>query len=178
MLIRNLTIADLASAPTYASLSDLPPGEAGTRETLRLMRDAARTAVRSENQQVRELALSLTEDLPERDWAAQVRALHAFVRDNIRFTRDPYGVELVQTPEKTLEYRQGDCDDKSTLLAALLDSIGHPARFVAVGLAGEPFSHVLVETKIDANWVPLETILNVPMGWYPRNVTTAYRLNV
>lgn len=161
---------------------DLPPGEAGTYETLVHMRDAARASIRSTHQQVRELALELTRGLRERDWFAQARALHAYVRDQVRFTRDPTdsdgGLELVQTPEKTLEYLQGDCDDKATLLAALLISLGHPARFVAVGIAGEPFSHVLVETKIDQNWLGAETILKVPLGWFPRNVTKTLRLNV
>jgi len=54
----------------------------------------------------------------------------------------------------------------------LLDSTGHPSRIVAIGLDGMPFSHVLVETRIADKWVPLETILKKPMGWYPQNVTS------
>jgi len=142
------------------------------------MRELAREAVRSPDQHIREVALSIVRGLQQKNWTGEVRALHEFVRDQIRYVRDPVGLELVATPEKVLEYRQGDCDDKSTLLAALLESLGHPARFVAVGIRGGPFSHVLVESKIGASWVPLETILDKPAGWYPPDVTSRYVLKV
>lgn len=175
-------VADLSARPTV--LGSIPNGFAGTKETLRIMRDFARQAVRDPRQIVRQKAESLVRDLPPRKYFAEVRALHEFVRDQIRYLRDPVGVERVATPEATLEIGQGDCDDKATLLAALLDSIGHPAQFVAVGLNGEGFSHVLVETKVNntgnarRDWMPLETIIDRPAGWFPSGVTSAYRLKV
>jgi hypothetical protein len=54
------------------------------------------------------------------------------------------------------------------LLAALLESIGHPCRFVAVGYSRRnEFEHVYVETKIGHTWTALETTMDVPMGWAP-----------
>ena len=151
------------------------------------MRDLAKSSVRSPDQIVRTKALDIVRSLPTRNWMAEIRALQEFVRDSIRYVRDPVDIELVQTPEQTLEIGQGDCDDKATLLAALLHSIGHPARFVAVGFdgTGNGFSHVLVETKVSSSgsdprdWMPLETILpDKPAGWYPPGVTNRYVLKV
>lgn len=120
---------------------------------------------------VRHLALQLVAGLRPKDYAGEVRALHRYVRDVIRYVRDIVGVETVQTPERTLENGQGDCDDKSTLLAALLQSIGHPARFEAVGFAPDRFSHVLVSAQVGGRWVPLETtIAGAEPGWYPPRV--------
>lgn len=173
-----------ARGPTVATLQGIPEGREGTLATLRLMRDLARAAVRDPSQRVREVALGIVGTLPERAYFSEIRALHEFVRDRIRYVRDPADLELVATPEKTLQYAQGDCDDKSTLLAALLESIGHPARFVAVGINGGPFSHVLVETRVKntgvemRDWMPLETILNKPAGWYPPDATSRYVLKV
>jgi transglutaminase-like putative cysteine protease len=111
-------------------------------------------------------------DLPQYDRMGEVKALHAFVRDSIRYTNDPAGVELLQTPKATLEIGTGDCDDKSTLLAALLQSIDRPARFVAVGFTpANQYSHVLVETRNGKGWMPLETIKPVAAGWGPKNVS-------
>ena len=129
-------------------LGSIPSGIEGTKATLRIMRDFARGAVRNPAQLVRQKAESLVHSLPPRQWFQAIRALHEFVRDEIRYLRDPVNLERVATPEATLEIGQGDCDDKATLLAALLDSIGHPSRFVAVGFNGDGFSHVLVETKV------------------------------
>lgn len=165
-------------------LGSIPEGIDGTKATLRIMRDFARASVRNPAQIVRQKAESLVRGLPPRQWFQEIRALHEFVRDEIRYLRDPVGVERVATPEATLEIGQGDCDDKATLLAALLDSIGHPSRFVAVAFDGQGFSHVLVETKVAhsgndrKDWMPLETIIDRPAGWFPAGVTNAYRLKV
>ncbi|MGH9780183.1 MAG: transglutaminase domain-containing protein [Candidatus Acidiferrales bacterium] len=168
----------LAESPTVATLRDLPVG-GETRQTLRYMRSLVLAALADPQQQVRELALSITAGVPERDWSGNVAALQAYVRDNIKFQRDPEQFELVQTPAKTIEYAAGDCDDKSTLLAALLASLGHPVQFIAVGFNGEPMSHVLVRTKIGDLWTPAETILpGVPVGWWPSGVTSHYILKI
>jgi len=122
---------------------------------------------------IRQVAASLVRDLPQYDTVGEVRALHAFVRDAIRYTNDMRGIELLQTPKATLEMGVGDCDDKSTLLAALLESIGRPARFVAVAMKpSTDFSHVYVETRLGhaGRWTALETIKPVSVGWSPANV--------
>jgi transglutaminase-like putative cysteine protease len=142
------------------------------------MRGFVQNSIADPQQRVRETALSLVRGIPERHWVGEVSALHGFVRDQIRYTQDVDDYETVQSPEKTLQYMAGDCDDKATLLAGLLKSIGHPARFVAVGINGGPFSHVLVESKVSENWVPLETIIPKPMGWYPPDATSRYVLKV
>lgn len=167
-----------APTPAPVVLVNIPEGNAGTIATLRVMRDYARAAVRDPNQRIRSKALDILSGIPPRQRIAEIKALHAFVRDQIRYTRDPVDVELVQIPEKTLEFGHGDCDDKATLLAALLMSTGHPARFCAVGFEGGGFSHVLVETPIGNGWMPLETIIPVDAGWFPDNVRRAYRLKV
>lgn len=152
------------------TLGLLPDGPAGTAATLKAM--AALTRQYRRDPGIMQLARSLVADLPQYDRVGEVKALHAFVRDHIRYTNDPKDVELLQTPKATLEMGTGDCDDKSTLLASLLEAIGRPARFVA--LAFKPFanySHVLTETRLGKGWVPLETIKPVAAGWGPPNVS-------
>lgn len=116
---------------------------------------------------VRETAFRLIADCSPKDYSCEVRKIHAFVRDNIRYVQDIADVETVASPEKTLEYRAGDCDDKSVLLAALLESIGHKTRFIAIGFEPNVFAHVYVETLIGRRWIPLETTEDVEAGWQP-----------
>lgn len=140
-----------------ATLQNIPNGALGTKATLRIMRQLVREYKKS--LPVRQLALSLIRDLPgHKNWVGQIRKLHEFVQRNIQFVRDVRGVETVQTPLVTLQNRQGDCDDQSVLLASLLESIGHPSRFVAIKtqMLG-PYVHVYTETKIGERWLPLET---------------------
>jgi transglutaminase-like putative cysteine protease len=150
-------------------LFELADGAQGVRDTLYLMRSIVQRYKTDVN--IRHIAASLVQSLPQKDWSGQVQRLHQFVRDNIRYIRDIDGVETIQTPDKTLELKYGDCDDKATLLATLLQTIGHPARFVAVGTrAPGEYQHVYLETLIGKRWVPLETTEPVPMGWAPPKV--------
>lgn len=174
--IPTISPGDVPTAPVV--LVHIPNGSAGTVATLKVMRDYARDAIRDPRQLIRAKALEILNDIPPRQRIAEIKALHSFVRDQIRYTRDPVDVELVQTPDRTLEIGHGDCDDKATLLAALLMASGHPARYCAVGFGDEGFSHVLVETPVGDGWMPLETIIPVDAGWFPDNVRRAYRLKV
>lgn len=159
---------------TRAQLQGIPEGDAGAVATLERMRDLVQQALRDPVQQIRELAMRV---VGHADYKDQARALQAWVQTNIRYIRDPPDFELVQTPGKTLEYRAGDCDDQATLLAALLHSVGHPARFAALGFNGRPFSHVMVQTLIGRFWWGAETIIPRPLGWMPRGITKQYNMS-
>jgi transglutaminase-like putative cysteine protease len=165
--------------PTRARLHGIPDGIPGCIATLRVMRQLVLDAIRDPAQQVREAALAITTST---GYVQEVRDIQTWVQQHIRYVLDPIdstgGVELVQTPQKTLDYAAGDCDDQATLTAALLSSIGHPTRFMAVGLNGEPFSHVLTQTKMGAGWAGVETIQAQPLGWMPSGITSHYLLKV
>ena len=75
---------------------------------------------------------------------------------------------LFTAPSVTIETRQGDCDDKSLLLASLLESIGYATRFVvsATNPRGS-YNHVFVEAFVPrlGRWLPLESsIAGFPFG--------------
>lgn len=149
---------------------EIPSGSRGTRATLNIMSRIVRRYKRFVP--IRQLALNLVRDLPgQKDFAGQVQRLQRYVRRNIQYVRDVNGVETVQTPERTLASKAGDCDDQSVLLAALLESIGHPTRFVAIRTAPlGPYQHVYTETKIGRRWVPVETTEDWPLGMRPPKV--------
>lgn len=105
---------------------------------------------------IRELAQDIIADCASRDWACEVKMIQEWVKKNIKFVADVAEVETLQTPDLTLRQNLGDCDDQSILVASLLQSIGHPARFIAVDLGGG-FSHVFTETPIGPYWAAVET---------------------
>ena len=159
---------------TTATLHTIPNGVPGIKVTLDLMAEMARRG--RENWQVRRLAERIVSDIPQKDYLSELRAIHAFVRDNIRYTHDIRDVETLAPPELTIQRGVGDCDDKALLVAALLESIGHPTRFVAVGKKFNNYQHVLIEVNIRGMWIPVETTENVAIGWYPPK--TCHRLVV
>lgn len=146
----------------------IPDGVAGTRATLRKMSHIVRE-YRSDYPVI-ELSRYLVANLQQKDFFGEAALIQQFVRDQIRYVKDPRGVETIQTPVKTLEIGQGDCDDKSILVATMLETLGHRCLFVAVGF-DKNFCHVLVKCFLNNEWVAVETTEPVEIGWYPKNVT-------
>lgn len=137
------------------------------------MRDIVRRAVRDPRMMIRNQAIEITRACPSKDFRCEILAIYEWVDENIRFVRDINGVETLQTPERTLDLAVGDCDDHAILLSALLESIGHPTRFAALGFQPGHFSHVFAETKIGREkWLSLETTVPGAFpGWYPPRVS-------
>ena len=150
---------------TKVTLHGLPSGIAGIKATLALMVKLAWEG--KDAYPVRRLAEQLVREVKQKNYLEEARKIQEYVRDHIRYTKDIRGTETVATPQKTIERGLGDCDDKALLSSALLETIGHPTRFVAVGRSPDSYVHVLVETKIANRWIPVETTENVPLGWYP-----------
>lgn len=148
-------------------MGEIPDGKEGVAATLRLMRRIVRQY--KSNQRLRLLAMELCKPLDgtRKNYAQQVQRLFSFVQNHIGYLRDIRGVETIQTPDVTLQLGAGDCDDKSTLLATLLESCGHPTRFYAMGFFPGRFSHVIVQTKIGTKWISLDATEPHAAGWEP-----------
>ena len=154
-------------APNLAAVVTIPEGKAGIVETLKIMRRIVRknkTAL-----PIRNKAVEITQNIKNKDWAGEIKAVQDWVKNNIKYRKDVLDVETLHLPETLLNVKSGDCDDHSLLVASLLESIGHPTRFVAVGYSPDDYIHVFAETRIGNKWVSVETTENVPVGWQPEN---------
>lgn len=160
----------IAPTPTMSgNIVEIANGTAGIYQTLAAMRrmvNACKTDFT-----IRQAATSTVFLTPEKDELAEIRAIFEFVRDRIRYVKDIYGVETLSTPDKTLEGMIGDCDDQTTLLAAMLEAIGYPTRFVIAGYSGSDFEHVYLQVWVQGHWIGLDPTEQHPMGWEPPDPT-------
>lgn len=153
-------------SPVPFKLTTIPAGDAGVAATLKLM--VAMVLKYRANPTVRLTAQTQVRSCAERDRKCHLWTLQAFVRDQIKYLPDVRDVETLQTPDLTLQQGSGDCDDKAILLASLLESIGFPTRFCAIGVRGGDFSHVSAQAMLGTGWLNLETIVpGAPVGWFP-----------
>jgi hypothetical protein len=144
-----------------------PGGMAHVSSTVAKMAELAQKG--SHSYPIRNLATRITRNVPSKAPTAELRALYEWVRDNIRYRKDPVGLEWVQSPERTVMEGAGDCDDMSTLLGALAGSLGHPYVFRTVGSAPDSQSHVQLQAFDGKRWVHLDPVLE------PTQPTTAPR---
>lgn len=105
---------------------------------------------------MRKLALQITQSCQARDAACEARAIYDWVRKNIRYTGDigphhhgrkgPYeGIDLFQSPARTVEFGGGDCDDHSLLVCNLAIANGFACTYRITGPSKSPnddWSHI------------------------------------
>jgi len=106
-----------------------------------------------------------------KDYFGEAEALFNWVKGNIRYTRDPYNCEWVQSPEVTLREGFADCDCGAVLLASLFSAIGLPSGFEAIKADGthpDEFSHVYAIVQTPRGWRAADwTVPSSYFGWSP-----------
>lgn len=126
-------------------------GSAGNYDTVELMRGVARE--RSRHPLVRELALHIVRmaGVHSQNYIDEALAIGRYVHKKVRYVRDIKGVETLHDPLTLIDQlrrgeAQGDCDDMSLLIAALLLSIGHSPKFRIVKYSpnSQGFAHIYV----------------------------------
>lgn len=93
-----------------------------------------------------------------RDQLGMARAIHGWVRDRIAFVNE--AGESVLTPGRVLLWRYGDCDDRTGLVAAMLEAVRIPWRLQLLCRRRRgrlvPF-HIWPQARIAGRWHDLET---------------------
>jgi hypothetical protein len=162
------------NTPLKSTRVQIGQGDRGISQTIRYMYGAVMGNEGVASAEVRRQALTIVQGVASRDQQGEIAAVLQWVKSNIAFRGE--WAETVQTPLVTLQLRAGDCDDQSTLMAALLGSLGYKTRFKTV--AADPrapyaFSHVYIEIfqRKTGQWIALDS--TVPQsfpGWQPPQI--------
>jgi hypothetical protein len=152
-------------------LEAIPTGYAGTLRTVAHAINLIRAGAK--DFRVRQTAIGILrrQGVRPKDYLGEIKALFEWVQQHIRYTRDPFRVEVLHSPRRMLQLRAGDCDDMAIVLGAMLEAVGHSVRLVLTGTdphAPDRFTHIYVEARCRGRWVPLDATMPYPMGWAPR----------
>ena len=148
----------------------VPKGRRGTIVSAGLIAKLIREGSRDFYVRQRAIEIFRKAGAPPKDRWAEVCALFHWVRNNVRYTRDIFRMELLHTPRRMLELRAGDCDDMTILLGAMLVSTGHPVRLALTGFRRKrphSYSHIYPEVNVRGNWIALDATMGEPIGWAP-----------
>jgi hypothetical protein len=151
-------------------LRGIPRGYLGTRKTLQHVQALVRQGAKDFFVRQAAIDILLQSGVQPKDYLGEIQALFKWVQQNVRYTKDPYRVEVLHSARRLLELRAGDCDDMTILLAAMLEAIGHPTRLVIIGpnpLKPRLFSHIYLEVNHQGKWIPLDPTMPFWVGWAP-----------
>jgi len=106
---------------------------------------------------------------PEKRWDLEVAELFGYVRQNVRYMRDPARIDAFHSPWRTLQMRGGDCDDGAAVLGALLEAAGYQTGLRIIQTTDSPGpNHVYNLVKIPPpgeGWAALDVSMDRPAGW-------------
>ena len=153
------------------SLQRIPQGYLGTRKTIQHVQALIRQGVKDFYVRQKAIDILFDKEIRAKDYLGEIKALFEWVQQSVRYTKDPFRLEVLHSARRILELRAGDCDDMTILLGAMLESVGHPIRLVIVGptqFRPHFFSHIYLEVYYKGKWIPLDATMPFPMGWAPR----------
>jgi hypothetical protein len=159
------------ASPPKVDLRRIPTGYAGTKKTVAHIKALIRQGTKDFYVRQKAIDILFDKGVKPKDYLGEIKALFEWVQQNVRYTKDPFRVEVLHSSRRLLELRAGDCDDMSILLGAMLEAIGHPVRLVLVGrnpLKPLLFSHIYLEVYYQGRWIPLDPTMPYAMGWAPQ----------
>lgn len=103
----------------------------------------------------------------EKDNVGEATALFNEVKKRVRYTLDPVDFDAFQTPRRTLDLNTGDCDDYTSLLGAMLRSVGINVKSRVVQTQGNStWNHIyLVAVMPNGKEMSLDLAVSAPAGW-------------
>lgn len=138
-------------------------GDAGTRETVRLIRgliNQGRKDIR-----IRRLAEGLLSGHPL-DRLSQEEILFIlfdYVKKNISYLNDPVDVEFIRSAPRLLSEPFGDCDDYTVLLGSLAESVGIPVGIKVIDAENDNrFHHVYPVALLPGRQLAMDATLSGP----------------
>jgi transglutaminase-like putative cysteine protease len=159
-----------ALTPPRIYLGYIPKGYRGTKRTVEHVKALIRAGAKDFYVRQKAIDIILERGVKAKDYLGEIEALFQWVQQNVRYTKDPFRVEVLHSARRMLELGAGDCDDMTILLGALLEAIGHPVRLVVIG--PDPrrprfFTHIYLEARHKGRWIPLDATMPYPLGWRP-----------
>lgn len=162
---------------------------ANQEEALVLLAEQSRASV--VEPRVRKAAMQITQDVPNRDFMGELRAIYNAVKHGdprveglskgVRYVADPVQSDYFTAPHVTLMNCDdgacaGDCDDASALVAALAGALGFRACLRAYGPSpnqGDIYDHVYAvvggpDKNSPEQWLGMDTTVDeADVGWEP-----------
>lgn len=157
--------------------AEIGTGEQAVHNTLLHMRKLILDGAK--NWEVRYAAAQLVKDIPERNDIKEVNTVFKYIQHYARYTKDPWGVELLHSPEVSLRliredgFASLDCDDYTILGLALVKVLGYNVALKVVSTQpNRKFHHVYGLVNIQGRWWPFDAIRREkPLGWESDKIT-------
>lgn len=126
--------------------------------------------------------------VPEKDEAAELKAIYEGVRKKVRYMKDPRGVDTFRHPRHTLKsveeggFAGGDCDDSTLAVVAYCEAAGYPTKLRIMAIKPDPpraYSHIAplvgIPARAPTKWICMDASVDKFAGWYPTGRVSGFK---
>lgn len=130
----------------------------------------------TDDKELKSYANSIISDCNSGDGECKVNAIYRHIIETYNYVNNSLDINSIQTPQETIQKKEGDCEDLSILFCSLLENIGITTNLVLTE------NHVYsmacnVDPKGLWNHVELSLIRQVEMDW-GENISQTYEETV
>ena len=91
--------------PPHIYLSRIPKGYPGTKRTVDHIKALIRAGAKDFYVRQKTIDILLQKGVPPKDYRGEIKALFEWVQQSIRYTKDPFRVEMLHSARRLLELR-------------------------------------------------------------------------
>src|SRR6266508_6348300 len=96
--------------PAQIHLGRIPTGYPGTVQTVEHIKELIRQGSKDFFVRQKAIDILLQNKVKPKHYMVEIQTLFRWVQRNIRYTKDPFQVEVLHSARRMLELRAGDCD--------------------------------------------------------------------
>ena len=108
----------------------------------------------------------------------KVERIADWVRNNIRYQREPPKLDIAVPPVRAIEIKRIDCEDYAMLISSLAGAVGIPSKWKVISQNGRIWSHIYPLLRVNGAYKPVDLTVPLPLFGEVRNYIQSRVYNV
>jgi len=93
-----------------------------------------------------------------------------WVRNNIRYQREPPKLDIIVPPLRLINLRAGDCEDLALFISTLAGAVGIPSKWKVISQDGQKWNHIYPLLLVNGSYKPMDLTVSLPLFGEVRSV--------
>ena len=94
----------------------------------------------------------------------KVLRIAGWVKKNIRYQKEPPGIDIIVPPLRLINLGVGDCEDHLLLISSLAGAVGIPVKWKVISQDGRVWRHIYPLVRVGGRFRPVDlTVPSLPL---------------
>lgn len=113
------------------------------------------------NYVIKNLAYAITRG--EQTKKGKIARIVNWMKNNIRYQREPGKVDVTVPPSRLVNLKVGDCEDITLMISTLAGILGISTKWKVISEDGDMWSHIYPLVQMNGKYTPVDLAAPVPL---------------